>query len=177
MKTKRILSILLALAMALSLLPTVAFATGTTYNITNGTKEGDKETNHGSISFDKATAAEDETVTITVNPASGYQLKSLTVVPVEYVEIGGVKWATKNLGAEKETDYGYYFAWGATELAYSSLSSNTFTFVASRPASYGGNGWIQNDGFVKVNTPHYDGSSYRMDERLRRNFGKRRNCL
>ncbi len=30
----------------------------------------------------------------------------------EYVEIGGVKWATCNVGAENETDYGKYFAWG-----------------------------------------------------------------
>ena len=30
----------------------------------------------------------------------------------EYVEIGGVKWATKNVGAEKETDFGLYFQHG-----------------------------------------------------------------
>ena len=29
----------------------------------------------------------------------------------DYVEIAGIKWATKNVGAEKETDYGLYFAW------------------------------------------------------------------
>ena len=33
----------------------------------------------------------------------------------DYVEIGGVKWATKNLGAEKETDSGHYFSWGNTD--------------------------------------------------------------
>ena len=33
----------------------------------------------------------------------------------EYVEIGGVKWATCNVGAEKETDCGKYFAWGETK--------------------------------------------------------------
>ena len=32
----------------------------------------------------------------------------------EYVEIGGVKWAICNVGAEKVTDYGKYFAWGET---------------------------------------------------------------
>ena len=32
----------------------------------------------------------------------------------EYVEIGGVKWATKNLGANSVTDYGLYFQWGDT---------------------------------------------------------------
>ena len=79
---KRIASILLALVMLLSLLPTMAFATGTSYAITNGSPESAKETNHGYIAIDKSTAAEGETVTITVNPAEGYQLKSLTVTPV-----------------------------------------------------------------------------------------------
>ena len=31
-----------------------------------------------------------------------------------YVEIGGVKWATMNIGANSETDYGLYFQWGDT---------------------------------------------------------------
>ena len=33
----------------------------------------------------------------------------------EYVDLGlpsGLKWAKCNVGAEKETDYGYYFQWG-----------------------------------------------------------------
>ena len=33
----------------------------------------------------------------------------------EYVDLGlpsGLKWAKCNIGAEKETDYGYYFQWG-----------------------------------------------------------------
>lgn len=33
----------------------------------------------------------------------------------EYVEIGGLKWATVNIGAESPTDYGLYFQWGDTE--------------------------------------------------------------
>ena len=35
----------------------------------------------------------------------------------EYVDLGlpsGLKWAKCNVGAEKETDYGYYFQWGDT---------------------------------------------------------------
>ena len=35
----------------------------------------------------------------------------------EYVDLGlpsGLKWAKCNIGAEKETDYGYYFQWGET---------------------------------------------------------------
>ena len=36
----------------------------------------------------------------------------------EYVDLGlpsGLKWAKCNVGAEKETDYGYHFMWGSTE--------------------------------------------------------------
>lgn len=32
-----------------------------------------------------------------------------------YVEIGGRKWATMNIGASSPTDIGLYFAWGETE--------------------------------------------------------------
>ena len=33
----------------------------------------------------------------------------------DYVEIGGLKWATKNVGACDVTDYGLYFQWGDTQ--------------------------------------------------------------
>lgn len=36
-----------------------------------------------------------------------------------YVDLGlpsGTKWAAMNIGAEKETDYGLYFAWGETQV-------------------------------------------------------------
>lgn len=33
----------------------------------------------------------------------------------EYVEIGGLKWATMNIGANNITDYGLYFQWGDTQ--------------------------------------------------------------
>ena len=35
----------------------------------------------------------------------------------EYVDLGlpsGLKWATMNIGAKTETDYGDYFMWGST---------------------------------------------------------------
>ena len=73
---KKLTALFLALALCLSLC-TVAFAAGSSFAITNGTAQGA----NGSISFDKTSAAEGETVTITVNPADGYQLKSLTAVP------------------------------------------------------------------------------------------------
>jgi uncharacterized protein (TIGR02145 family) len=33
----------------------------------------------------------------------------------DYVEIGGLKWATMNIGANSVTDYGMYFQWGDTQ--------------------------------------------------------------
>lgn len=33
----------------------------------------------------------------------------------DYVEIGGLKWATMNVGASSVTDYGLYFQWGDTQ--------------------------------------------------------------
>ena len=64
-------------------------------------------------------------------------------------------WAECNLGATSPEEYGDYFAWGATELAYTGLPSNKFTFKNSRPDSYGGSGWSSNEGFAKVNAPYY----------------------
>ena len=45
----------------------------------------------------------------------------------EYVEIGGIKWATCNVGAEKETDCGKYFAWGETK-GFINASEKRFTW-------------------------------------------------
>lgn len=33
----------------------------------------------------------------------------------DYVEIGGLKWATMNIGASQSSDYGLYFQWGDTQ--------------------------------------------------------------
>ena len=33
----------------------------------------------------------------------------------DFVEIGGIKWATMNIGASQPSDYGLYFAWGDTQ--------------------------------------------------------------
>lgn len=50
--------------------------------------------------------------------------------------------------AEKETDYGDYFAWGATEPWYSSISGNTFTWKDGKSG-----------GYSKDNAPFYDSST------------------
>ena len=44
----------------------------------------------------------------------------------DFVDLGlSVKWATKNIGANADTDYGYYFAWGETVPFEKKDSSNT----------------------------------------------------
>ena len=43
-----------------------------------------------------------------VDPCASEKVKTT----YEWVEIGGVKWATKNVGAKTITDYGQYFSWG-----------------------------------------------------------------
>ena len=81
---KRLFSILLSLAMVLTMMPAMAltvFADEPPYAITNGTPDSAKEANHGYIAVDE-TAAEGDTVTVEAYPAEGYQLKSLTATPV-----------------------------------------------------------------------------------------------
>ena len=51
--------------------------------------------------------------------------------------------------AEKETDYGDYFAWGATEPWYSSISGKTFTWKPGKPG-----------GYTDDNAPYYKNGSY-----------------
>lgn len=53
-----------------------------------------------------ATSQDDPSITATC---------TVTVDNHEYVVIGGLKWATCNIGATKPTDYGWYFSWGNTE--------------------------------------------------------------
>lgn len=46
----------------------------------------------------------------------------------EWVDLGlSVKWATHNIGAEREGDYGSYFAWGETEPKSSYRDHNSVT--------------------------------------------------
>ena len=51
--------------------------------------------------------------------------------------------------AEKETDYGDYFAWGATEPWYLSFSGNNFTWKPGKPG-----------GYKDDNAPYYNNGSY-----------------
>lgn len=51
-----------------------------------------------------------------VSETNGLHYKPYVPTPShEYVEIGGVKWATMNVGANSITDTGLYFQWGDTQ--------------------------------------------------------------
>ncbi|MCF2560832.1 hypothetical protein I6E23_12845 [Prevotella brevis] len=52
--------------------------------------------------------------------------------------------------AEKETDYGDYFAWGAKEPWYSSFSGNNFTWKPGKPG-----------GYTDDNAPYYNNGYYK----------------
>lgn len=57
-------------------------------------------------------------VSLTVDNNAVHYNPSSPVPPTpshDYVEIGGVKWATMNVGANSITDYGLYFQWGDTQ--------------------------------------------------------------
>ncbi len=98
----------------------------------------------------------EESLTVAVNVKKDKSDFTTGFVPVtvaaEYVEIGGVKWATKNLGAEKETDYGYYFAWGGTVAYAYSDSDSQWKSVKD--------GSVLSDGFSQANAPFYESSAY-----------------
>ena len=57
-------------------------------------------------------------VSLTVDNSTVHYNPSSPVPPTpshDYVEIGGVKWATMNVGANSITDTGLYFQWGDTQ--------------------------------------------------------------
>lgn len=57
-------------------------------------------------------------VSLTVDNNTVHYNPSTPVPPTpthDFVEIGGVKWATMNIGASQPSDYGLYFTWGDTQ--------------------------------------------------------------
>lgn len=57
------------------------------------------------------------------------------LVDKPYVEIGGIRWATMNIGANSETDYGLYFQWGDTA-GYTSGQCGSSTTANKKPFSW-----------------------------------------
>ena len=77
---------------------------------------------------------------------SQYYSITVKMTKAEYVDFdlpSGTKWATFNLGATKPEDLGDYFAWGATEPWYSSLSPS----VVWKPG--------KEAGYTDGNAPYY----------------------
>ena len=93
-------------------------------------------------------------------PAGSYRFLQNPVFGHPWVEIGGVKWATMNVGATSEaggynTCAGDWFAWGATDTWYTGISSwGTYSPVFS--------GWIdgKSAGYAQSTAQYYDGSAY-----------------
>lgn len=79
------------------------------------------------------------TATFDADNANGMDTKA-------YVEIGGVKWATMNLGAttvagHPSTCYGDYYAWGETEPRYTGLTITDAGSVTETGWKSGYSGW------------------------------------
>ena len=72
----------------------------------------------GVANFPRNTGNNDKPYTITYTDNDGCSSSITYTLPPcrkEYVEIGGIKWATMNIGANSVTDYGLYFQWGDTQ--------------------------------------------------------------
>ena len=54
-------------------------------------------------------------VSLTVDNNTVHYNPSTPTPTHDFVEIGGIKWATMNVGANSITDYGLYFQWGDTQ--------------------------------------------------------------
>lgn len=78
-------------------------------------------------------------------------------INTEYVDLGlpsGLKWATMNIGAEKESDYGIMFAWGQTDNA---VATN---FVDSENYPYNWASYKYCNGTYNTLTKYNNKSSY-----------------
>ncbi|MBQ0096870.1 MAG: hypothetical protein KBS53_04385 [Bacteroidales bacterium] len=98
-----------------------------------------------------------------------------------YVEIGGKKWATMNVGAytvagSRNTCYGDYFAWGETETYYESIDWNKLSYeeIITYKTYYQEHGYSEVNykwgysslnGFTKYNTQGI-GSSFLIDNKI-----------
>ena len=80
---------------------------------------------------------------------------------ITFKEIGGVKWATKNLGAEKETDYGDYFAWGETAPYYEGTGGRpaTPTWKSGKESGYAWQSYCAQSSFSEWSPLPYDATT------------------
>ena len=87
-----------------------------------------------------------------------------TVFGHPWVEIGGVKWATMNVGASTEassyaTCAGDWFAWGATQPWYTGISS----WSGATPSF---SGWSKSGGYTLANAPYSGYTKYTSSDHL-----------
>ncbi|MBQ3804692.1 MAG: hypothetical protein II844_02650 [Prevotella sp.] len=75
------------------------------------------------------------------------------------IRINGKKilFATRNLGAEREYDYGDYYAWGATEPWCIGYDQDGIDVTASNATAYVTKHWKdgKSDGYIETNAPFY----------------------
>ena len=100
-----------------------SYGSSATYNFTLMSKDKNQLSNL------KKTATTLNKVTNFTKIKSIKLTSTLTTYPL-YVEIGGVKWATMNVGAttvagSPSTSFGDYFAWGETTPRYTSITINS----------------------------------------------------
>lgn len=87
-----------------------------------------------------------------------------------YVEIGGLKWATMNVGATSETDYGLYFQWGDTQGYTASQVGGGEGQKAFGWADYK---WTEDEGLTFTKYNNTDGKTVLdiEDDAVRANWG------
>ena len=94
----------------------------------------------------------------------------------DYVEIGGLKWATMNIGASSVTDYGQYFQWGNTT-GYLSGQCGASGTTYAKPFAWadykfsGGRTSPGTTGFTKYNSTDSKTVLDRCDDAARANWG------
>lgn len=84
-----------------------------------------------------------------------------------YVEIGGMKWSTMNIGADSPEEYGEYFAWGATKGYKATEDFPSWGFLDAEcdfsPGNYSSPEYYNNILKLKNDAAYYNwGGAWRM---------------
>lgn len=125
-------------------------------------------------SYNKIKITDSESKVCTLTATSGIIVANNHIKPVtlgsdklifefehEYVQIGSLKWATMNLGAEKVTDYGDYFAWGETAPYYDGTGGwpATPTWKSGKESGYAWQSYCGKSSFSEWSTLPYDATT------------------
>lgn len=118
----------------------------------------------GNGNYNASSWSNSVTLTVNYNTIDGHA----------YVEIGGLKWATMNVGATSETDYGLYFAWGETQgYTANQVTAGTHSFSWENYKYGNGTSNPRASGMTKYNST--DGKTVLdlSDDTARANWGGR----